>query len=91
MRHGEALRREPQSSTIATPRFSRNLDAWNLRVVLEELVLKIAAMETPMYAISELFFGKCQETDEFQCWRVRFKTEVFVSTSTFKLTHVTDQ
>ena len=29
MTHGEGLRREPQSSTIPAPRFSRNLDAWN--------------------------------------------------------------
>ena len=29
MRHGEGLRREARSSTIPTPRFSRNLDAWN--------------------------------------------------------------
>ena len=29
MRHGEGLRREPQSSTRPTPRFFRDLDAWN--------------------------------------------------------------
>ena len=29
MRHGEGLRREPQSSTIPTPRFTRNYETWN--------------------------------------------------------------
>ena len=29
MRHGEGLRREPQSSTVPTPRFSRNPNTWN--------------------------------------------------------------
>ena len=54
MRHGEAVRREPQSSTIATPRFSRNFDAWNLRVVLEELVLKIAR-----WRLRSMLFRNC--------------------------------
>ena len=28
MKHGEGVRREPQSSALPTPRFSRNYDAW---------------------------------------------------------------
>ena len=41
MRHGEGLRREPQSSTISTPRFSRNLDTWNSMHRTEELIITI--------------------------------------------------
>ena len=29
MRHGERLRREPQSSTIPSPRFTRTCETWN--------------------------------------------------------------
>ena len=43
-------------------------------------------METPRYAISELHFGKCPHSDDFQCRRVDFKTDVCVSTSTPELT-----
>ena len=43
-------------------------------------------METPMYAIPELHFGKYLDPDDFQCWRVNFKTEACVSTSTRQLT-----
>ena len=43
-------------------------------------------METPRYAFSELHFGKFPEQDDFQCWRVSFKTEVCVGASTPELT-----
>ena len=43
-------------------------------------------METPRYAISELHIGKFPDPDDFQCWRVNFETEVYVSTSTPELT-----
>ena len=43
-------------------------------------------METPRFAISELHFGKFPDLDDFQCWRVNFKTEVCVSTSCPQLT-----
>ena len=91
MRHGEGLRREPHSSTIPTPRFSRKLDAWNLRVVLEELVLKFVSSKRrgtlSRNCISENFQTQviCN-VDDFQCWSVSFKTEVCVSTSTLELT-----
>ena len=48
-------------------------------------------METPKYATSELQFGKFLDPDNFQCWRVNFKTKVCVSTSTPQLTHVVDK
>ena len=43
-------------------------------------------MDTPRYAISKLHFGKFPDPDDFQCWRVSFKTEVCVSASTSELT-----
>ena len=43
-------------------------------------------METPRYAILELHFGKSPDNNDFQCWRVKSKTEVCVSTSTLELT-----
>ena len=43
-------------------------------------------METPRCAISELHFGQFPDPDDFQCWRVSFKTEVFVCTSSPELT-----
>ena len=37
-------------------------------------------METLRYAISELHFWKFPNPDDFQCWRVNFKTELCVCT-----------
>ena len=86
MRHGEGLRREPQSSTIPSPRFSRNPDAWNSMCRTGGTYSRNCAMETPRCAISELHFGKFTDPEDFQCWKVTFKTEVCVSTSTPELT-----
>ena len=55
MKHGEGVKREPQSSAIPTLPFTRNHETW-----------------APLY--------------DFQCWRVNFKTELCVSTSTPELT-----
>ena len=53
MRHA---RREPQSSTIPTPRFSRHPDAWNSMRRTGGICSQNCTMETPRYAISELNF-----------------------------------
>ena len=45
-------------------------------IELVELILKNCMREAPRYAISELHFGKFQDPDDFQCWRVNFKTVV---------------
>ena len=83
-RHGEGLGREPQSSTKPTPRFSRNLEAWNSTRSTGGISSQNRTMETPRYAFSELQLhcGKFPDPVDFQCWRVNFKTEVFASTST---------
>ena len=86
MRHGEGLRREPQSSTIPTPRFSRNPNTWNSTRRTGGSFAENCTMETPRYAISELHFWKFPNPDDFRCWRVNFKTVVCVSTSTPELT-----
>ena len=42
-------------------------------------------VETLRSAFPELHFGKFTDPDDFQCWRVNFKTEVYASTSTPEL------
>ena len=74
----EGLRREPQSSTIPTPRFARNHDLWNPMHRTGGTHSQSCMMEAPRYAISELHFGTFPDPDDFQCWRVNFKTEVGV-------------
>ena len=74
MRHGEGLRREPQSSTIPTPRFSRNLDAWN-STRRTGRNSQNCTTETPRYAISEWHVGKFPDPDDFHFWRVNNKTK----------------
>ena len=61
-----------------TPRFTRNHDTW--------IPMHRTVMVTPRYSISELHIGKFPDPDDFQCWRINFKTEVCVSTSTPQLT-----
>ena len=85
MRHGEGLRGEPQSSTIPTPRFSRNLDAWNSVRHTGGTYFQNCTMEAPRFLISKLHFGKFPDPDDFRCWRANFKTEVCVSTSSPEL------
>ena len=86
MRHGEGLRREPQSSTIPIPRFSRNPEAWNSVRRTGGTYSQNCTMESTRYPISELHFGKFPDPDDVQCWRVNFKTDVCASTSTPEFT-----
>ena len=58
MRQGEGTRREPQSSTIPTPRFTRNHDTWNSIHRSGGSYSHNCTMETPRFAVSELHFGK---------------------------------
>ena len=86
MRRGEGLSRESQSSTMATPRFFRNVDTWNSVYHTGASNSQNCMMEPPRKTFSDLPFGKFPDLDDFQCWRVIFKTEVYVSTSTPRLT-----
>ena len=85
LRHGEGLRREPQSSTIPTPRFTRTYETWNPSYHIGGTYSQNGMMETPRNTISELHVGKFPDTNNFQCWRVDFKTEV--CGLTLSLTH----
>ena len=80
MRQGEGLRREPQSSTIPTPRCTRNSETWNPLYHTKGTYSQNCMMEAPRYAISELNLGTFPDPDDFQCWSVNFKTEECVST-----------
>ena len=75
MKQGEGLRQEPQSSTIPSPRFTRNHDTWNLLHHHEGTDSLTFLMEAPRYDFSELLFGKFQDPDDSQCRRVNFKTK----------------
>ena len=86
MRQGEGVRREPQSSTVPTERFTRNYDTWNPMHRTGETDSQNCMMEAPKHAFSELHFGKFPDPDDCQCWRVNFKTEVCVSTPFPQLT-----
>ena len=65
MRQGEGLRREPQSSTIPTPRFTRNHDTWNPMHRTEGTYSQNCMMEAPRYANSELHFGQFPDPFDF--------------------------
>ena len=86
MRQGQGLRREPQSLTIPTPRFTRNHHTWNPMHHTRRTDAQNCMMEAPRYAISELHFGKFPDPEDFKCWRVNFKTDVCVSTPFPQLT-----
>ena len=56
MRHGEGLRREPQSSTMPTLRFTRKDETWNPLYHTGGTFFKNCMMEVPRCTISELHF-----------------------------------
>ena len=57
-----------------------------LRVVLEELVLKIVRWKLRGMLFRNCISENSQTQWTFQCWKVNFMTEVCVSTSTLELT-----
>ena len=86
VRHGEGLRRDPQSSTTPTPRFSRNPDTWNsTRRTGGSYFSKLYDGNSEVCFLG-VAFRKFPDPDDYQCWRDRFKTEVCVSTSIPELT-----
>ena len=68
MRHGEGLRRDPRSSKLPTPRFTRKYETWNLLYHTGGTCSQTCMMEAPRYTISELHFGKFTDSGDFQCW-----------------------
>ena len=80
LEHGEGVRREPQSSTIPTPRFTRKHETWALLHRTGGTHSQYCMMETPKCSISELHIGKFPDSVGFQCWKVSSKTEVCANT-----------
>ena len=70
------MSREPRSSTIPTPRFTRNPDTWNSIHRTGGTYSQNCTMETQRYAVAELHFGKFPDSDDVQCWKVNIKTDV---------------
>ena len=66
MRHGEGLRREPQTSTNRLSWFCRNLDVWwnSFHRTGGFFIINNCTMETPRYAFSELHFGKLLDAND---------------------------
>ena len=78
LKHGEGLRREPKSSATPTPRFSMTYETWDPSYRTRNIALKNCVME--------LHFGKFPDSNDFQCWRVNFKTQVCANTPFHQLT-----
>ena len=70
------MRREPQSSRIPTPRFNEGVATLNPFSHAGGICSQNGVMDCPRYPISELHLGKFQDSMDFQCWEVNFKTEV---------------
>ena len=66
MRLREGVRREPQSSTIPTLRFTRSHETWNPLYRTGRTYSRNCLMEVPRYPTSELHFGKFQDSNDFQ-------------------------
>ena len=75
MRHGEGLRREPQSSTIPTPRLTRNYETWKSVYRPGGTYSEHCMMVAPKHTISELHFGNSPDSGDFQYWSVNFKAK----------------
>ena len=84
MEHGRVVRRDPQSSTIPSPRFNQ--------CVLNSLsrtggtYSRNGMMDYSRFPISELHLGKLPYSLELQSWKVKFKTEVCSKTEYHHLT-----
>ena len=86
LKHGERVRREPQSSAIPTPRLSMNYETWEPLSRTGETYSQNCTMEAPRHSRSEWHYGKFQDSNDFHCWRIIFRTEVCASTPFLQLT-----
>ena len=76
MEHGRGVRRDPQSSSIPTPRFNQGIETLNPLCHTGGTYSQDGVMDYPKYPISELHLGKFPDPFELQSWKVNFKTEV---------------
>ena len=74
MKHEEVVRREPQSSTIPAPRFTRNHSTWTPLYHTGGTDSHSGMMDYPRHP--QLHLGKFTDSIDLQCWKVNFKTEV---------------
>ena len=79
MEYGKGVGRDPQSSSIPTPRFTQGLGTLNPSYHTGGTYCPNGVMDCPRYPISELHLGKFTDSLEFQSWKVNFKTEVCAS------------
>ena len=76
MEHGRGKRREPQSSSIPTPRFNQAIATLNPLYHTGGTYSHNGVMDCMRFTISEMHLGKFPDSLEFQSWKVNFKTEV---------------
>ena len=81
MEHGRGKRREPQSSSIPTPRFNQAIATLNPLYHTGGTYSPNGVMDYTRFAISEMHLGKFPDSLEFQGWKVNFKTEVCSKTA----------
>ena len=67
---------EPQDCTIPTPRFARSHGTWNPLYRTGGTYNQNCTMENPRNRSSDLHFDYFPDPEDFQCWKVNFKTEV---------------
>ena len=67
---------ELQDCTIPTPRFARSHGTWNPFFRTGGTCYQNCTMDNPRNPSSDLHFDYFPNTEDFQCWKVNFKTEV---------------
>ena len=77
MEHGRGVRREPQNSSIPTPRFNQGLRTLNFLCHTGGTHSHSGLMDYQRFQISEMHLGNFTDSLDFQSWKVNFKTEIF--------------
>ena len=86
MEHGRGVRREPQSSSIPTPRFDQGIGTLNPFSHAGGTFSHNGMMDYPRYPFSEMHLGILPDSLEFQSWKVNFKTEVCATSAFLHIT-----
>ena len=86
LEHGRGVRREPQSSSIPTPRFNQGTGTLNLVYHTGGTYPHNGVLDYPRYPISEMHLGKFLDSLAFPSWKVTFKNEVCTRTADPQIT-----
>ena len=86
LNHGEGVRREPQSSAILTPRFSRKYETWDPLYRTGGTYSQNCMMEAPRCFICQCISEGSSDSNDFERRRVHFETEVCANTPFPQLT-----